>query len=137
MKLNAPRLARIRSHFSGDGQFAQFTMINKAGANLSFTIPFSELGTLMSAFQSVAKRMACILSANGAASAAQMTEGLANAPSASGFAVARDAESGDALLWFENEDGGTAVRLSRDVLRDLRHGLDQHDNESADRIAAE
>ena len=43
MKLNAPRLARVRSHFSHDGQFAQFTMVNKAGAHLSFTIPFSEL----------------------------------------------------------------------------------------------
>ena len=44
---NEAECSTARTH---DGQFAQFTMLNKAGAHLSFTIPFSELGALMGHF---------------------------------------------------------------------------------------
>jgi len=137
MKLNAPRLARVRSHFSHDGQFAQFTMVNKAGAHLSFTIPFSELGALMGVFRNVAKTMSQLLGASEHASSAQAMEGLANAQPATALTMARDADTGDALLGFESEDGGISVRLSPEMLRELRSALDQHDNESRDRLAAE
>ena len=64
-------------------------------------------------------------------------EGLANAQPATALTMARDADTGDALLGFESEDGGISVRLSPEMLRELRSALDQHDNESRDRLAAE
>jgi len=64
-------------------------------------------------------------------------EGLANAQPATALTIGRDADTGDALLGFESEVGGISVRLSPEMLRELRSALDQHDNESRDRLAAE
>jgi len=64
-------------------------------------------------------------------------EGLAKAQPATALTMARDAHTGDALLGFESEVGGISVRLSPEMLRELRSALDQHDNESRDRLAAE
>jgi hypothetical protein len=138
LRLSAPRLARIRSFFSIDGQFAEFYILNKKGASLSFTIPFAELGLLMAAFQKAARQMGERLNANGHASAAQVAEGLANAAPVTAVAMGKDADSGDALLWLETTEAGPlSVRLTSEMLPELRRVIDQHERECEDRLAAE
>jgi hypothetical protein len=137
MKLTAPRLARLRSSLSHDGQFAQFVLMNKAGGNIAFTVPFSEYGSLMGAFQNTAADMARRLAANSAASDAQVAEGLSAPMPVTAIAMGSDANNGDALLWLESESGGVSLRLAPPVVEELRRVLDQHENECQARSAAE
>jgi hypothetical protein len=137
MKLTAPRLARLRSSLSHDGQSAQFVMMNKAGGNVAFTVPFSEFGALMGAFQNIASQMSGRLAEHQSAIAAQVAEGLAAPMPVTAIAMGRDARTGDGLLWLESESGGVSLRLTQNILEELRRVLDQHSNESGARAAAE
>ncbi len=86
----------------------------------------------MGAFRNVAKTMSQLLGASEHASSAQAMEGLANAKPATALTIGRDADTAGSKARL-----GISVRLSPEMLRELRSALDQHDNESRDRLAAE
>ena len=131
---NEAECSTARTH---DGQFAQFTMLNKAWRAPKLHHTFLGARCFDGAFRNVAKTMSQLLGASEHASSAQAMEGLANAQPATALTIGRDADTGDALLGFESEVGGISVRLRPEMLRELRSALDQHDNESRDRLAAE
>lgn len=124
MKLTAPRLARIRSFYSKDGQFAQFMFLNKAGQNFSFTVPFSEMGALITAFRKLARDMGERLANRGKETEAQIAEGMSSASLVVGLAVGSDLETGEALVWFETAEGGAmAFRVSEELRQELHIAL--------------
>jgi hypothetical protein len=124
-RLNAAPLANIRSSFSEDGQFAQLTFLNRAGAHLNFTIGHAQVASLLTAFRKVAAEMGRRLEASGRAEAAQVASVLAEAQPVSGLAVGRDPETEETLVLFEmGRDGGMPVRLPPDMVDELCAALD-------------
>lgn len=124
LKLTAARLARIRSVFAKDGQFAQVLLLNKAGQNFAFTIPFAELGTLIGALQKLARDMGQRLARAAQASEAQIAEGMSGAAAVIGLAVGSDRETGEGLVWFETAEGGAlSFRLSDELCEELHTAL--------------
>ena len=143
MKLTAPALVRIRYHLSFDARFAQFLLINKAAQAFGFTVPFGEIGVLIGSIQKAARAMAAHLGKREERSSAAIASALSTAPALTAVALARDAETGDALLWLETtEGGGAAYRLGGEAFELLDGSLAQHRSTataaaSPDREAAE
>jgi hypothetical protein len=112
---------------SDDGQVVQFHFLNRTGANLLFTVSFSEIGVLLKSIQHSAKKMSDRLVANGKAAEDQVAQGLANATTVSAVALGKDSDTGDALLWVETADQGPmSFRMSEDMIEELRLGLVEH-----------
>ena len=127
MKLKAPALARVRSFPSYDGRFTQFTILNKLGQTLEFTISYREIGLLIGSVQKTARTMRERLFAHEQVGAAEMIEGLAQAPALSAVAVGHDEKTGDVLLWLETaESGAFSLRLSDQAREELEAALQQH-----------
>jgi hypothetical protein len=138
MKINAPRLGKVVSVSSEDGLLIQFAFINAAGANLRFTLPFSQLGTLIAAIQKAAHEASAKLRDTGDRTNAAVLEGLATALQVDTIAMGCDIATGDALLWLETADSGAiTVRVNDDALSELEKAISQHRNETAARNAAE
>ena len=135
MKLKAPALARVRSFPSYDGRFAQFSILNKVGQSIEFTISYREIGVLIRSIQKTARTMGERLFANERLAAAELTEGLAQAPAVT--AVDQDEPTGDLLLWLESaESGAIAFRVSDQAREELEAALQQHARASNSRPAA-
>lgn len=137
MKLKASPLVRVRWHLSDDGRFAEFLFLNKSGAHLQSTVTYSSLAPLLQGLRRAARLMNERLDENERAIAAEVSHGFASAAPIKAVAVARDAGNGDTLLWLETpEDGGMALRLTPEVLEDLRDALEEHRRQIAAQHAA-
>jgi len=136
MKLKAPALARVRSFPSYDGRFAQFSILNKVGQSIEFTISYREIGVLIRSIQKTARTMGERLFANERLAAAEIAEGLAQAPALTDVAIAQDQPTGDLLLWLESaESGAISFRLSDQAREELEAALQQHARASKPRPA--
>jgi hypothetical protein len=127
MKLKAPALARVRSFPSYDGRFTQFSILNKLGQSVEFTISYREIGLLIRSMQKTARTMGERLFANERMAAAEIAAGLAEAPVLSAVAISQDEATGEVLLWLESaESGAFSFRLSDQAREEIEAALQQH-----------
>ncbi len=126
-------IAKLNAKVSDDGRSARFTAIVTTGQSLPFTVQYGQIGILIQAFRSVAGTMRTRLNgAGGSQSGSAVAEGLAQPASVSGLAFARDAATGDTLLWIETEGSGAfPLRLSPEAFATLRDACALHEDAAA------
>jgi hypothetical protein len=121
-----PPLLKMRAQISDDGRVARFFLLFNGGLNSAFAVPFHKAGLFLRAVRNTVATMATRLAANEADTAAEISEGLAEALSIKAVASGRN-DAGERLLWIETvESGAFAFRLSHEAVEMLMETVCQN-----------